>query len=168
MSATDFDIPRSSPPPTPWKQENQRISALLKQGGYVSFSHCMDVDERRTNQQTRKQTSLYREKSSGHWFNSIPEGDKQSHKINFQSQHLCFCNKRLTTPRCFFDKLLWKAVFTGSRSQPCPSLHRSSAPWAVSSSTSSFFKIWLLEEDQIDSGSVISSKCTDYNICQPH
>lgn len=66
MPARDFNNTHRSPPPAPWEQKDQWISELLKQGGHASFSHCMDVNEGWTNQQTRKQASHYREHSLGH------------------------------------------------------------------------------------------------------
>lgn len=42
------------------------------------------------------------------------------------------------------------AVFIGISSQPCPSLHKISAPWAISFFLSNFLKICLLEKDQKD------------------
>lgn len=47
-------------------QEHHQISVLQKQGGYISFSHCMGADEEGTNWQTSEQSGLYIEQSLGY------------------------------------------------------------------------------------------------------
>lgn len=116
--------------------------SITEAGGHASFSHCVDVDEERTYQQT-KPTVLYREQFSGHWLNSIPEGNKQSHRINFQTQHLCFCSKRHLPDDSWTND--FERLFSLEReaSPVFPStevlLHE---PWVVSSEVSLKFGFW--------------------------